>query len=593
MSRSPRWSLLAAFAAVAIVFAACAPGATSPSPSSPTGTPQPPASAEPFTALAYPETGEAPCGQAEAPAGFDKYSGNFKKISAQDARTVVFELCASDVAFLSKIAFTSFAINDTGWLESKIDPAKTENQDIVSQVNGTGPYKLGSWDRGSQIVMEANPDYWGDAPKTQTLVFRWGAEAAQRLTELSAGTVDGIDNVAPEDFATVQGDADLKLEPREGLNILYIGMNNNPTTEGFDNSTNPFANEKVRQAIAMGIDRQRINDQFYPPGSEVASHFTPCSIPNGCAGDAWYEFDAAAAKQLLADAGFPNGFTTKISYRNVARGYLPNPPAVAQDLQQQLKTNLNITATLDEQESTTFLDNSDFGRLDGLYLLGWGADYPDVTNFLDFHFGAGASAQFGDKFDDITSALGEGAGGADDAAREPAYVKANNAIKANVPMIPVVHGGSAVAYRADVQDTHASPLGNEYFGVMVPGDRTQFVWMQNGEPGGLYCADETDGEALRVCEQMTEPLYAYEIGGTAAEPALAEQCVPNAELTVWTCTLREATFHDGATLDANDVVLSYAVQWDTQHPLHKARDGSFTYVSGLFGGFLNPPPPAP
>jgi ABC-type transport system substrate-binding protein len=593
MSRSPRWSLLAAFAVVAIVFAACTPGATSPSPSSPTAITPPPASTEPFDATAYPATGEAPCGQAAATAEFDKYTGNFKKVTAQDARTVVFELCNPDVAFLSKIAFTSFAINDTGWLESKIDPNKTENQDIVSQVNGTGPYSLGTWDRGAQIVMEANPNYWGEAPKTQTLVFRWGTEAAQRLTELAAGTVDGIDNVAPEDFATVQGNADLKLEPREGLNVLYIGMNNNPTTAGFDNSTNPFANEKVRQAIAMGIDRQRITDQFYPPGSEVASHFTPCSIPNGCAGDAWYEFDAAAAKALLADAGFPAGFTTKISYRNASRGYLPNPPAVAQDLQQQLKTNLNITATIDEQESTTFLDNSDAGRLDGLYLLGWGADYPDVTNFLDFHFGAGASVQFGDKFADITSALTEGAGGANDAAREPAYATANSAIKAHVPMVPVVHGGSAVAYRADVQNTHASPLGNEYFGVMTPADRTQFVWMQNAEPGGLYCADETDGESLRVCEQLTDALYAYEIGGTAAEPALAEKCEPNAELTIWTCTLREATFHDGATFDANDVVLSYAVQWDTQHPLHKARDGSFTYFPGLFGGFLNPPLPAP
>jgi ABC-type transport system substrate-binding protein len=93
---------------------------------------------------------------------------------------------------------------------------------------------------------------------------------------------------------------------------------------------------------------------------------------------------------------------------------------------------------------------------------------------------------------------------------------------------------------------------------------------------------------------MTEALYAYEIAGTAAIPALAEVCEPDAELTTWTCTLRSGvTFHDGAALDANDVVLSYAVQWDAEHPLHKGRDGSFSYFPGLFGGFLNPPPPAP
>jgi ABC-type transport system substrate-binding protein len=263
---------------------------------------------------------------------------------------------------------------------------------------------------------------------------------------------------------------------------------------------------------------------------------------------------------------------------------------VATAIQAQLKANLNIDAALDQQDDTTYIDNADGGLLDGLHLLGWGADYPDATNFLDFHFGAGASKQFGDKFDDVTGALQQGAAGKSDAEREPFYVQANNAIRTHVPMIPVVHGGSGVAYRADVDGAHASPLGNETFSVMTPGDRDTFVWMQNGEPGGLYCADESDGESLRVCEQIMEPLYAYEVGGTAAIPALAEECAPNEELTIWTCTLRQGvTFHDGATFDANDVVLSYAVQWDNDHPLHKGRDGSFTYFPGLFGGLLNPP----
>jgi ABC-type transport system substrate-binding protein len=214
-----------------------------------------------------------------------------------------------------------------------------------------------------------------------------------------------------------------------------------------------------------------------------------------------------------------------------------------------------------------------------------------MTNFLDYHFGGGASAQFGDKFPDITDALQAGAAGASDEAREPSYVTANNAIRTHVPMVPIVHGGSGVAYLADVQGAHASPLSNEIFKVMTPGDRNQFVWVQNGEPGGIYCADETDGEALRVCEQINESLYAYEVGGTAVEPALAEVCEPNAELTQWTCKIRQGVqYHDGATLDANDVVLSYAVQWDNDHPLHKGRDGSFTYFPALFGGLLNPPP---
>jgi len=589
MSRTPRrWAprLAVLLASAAIVVAACGGAAVTPSPSAsspPTETSAPSTPDPSFEGMAYPADGEAPCGTAP-------YTGNIKKITATDQSTVVFDLCNPDVAFLPKIAFSAFAINDTAWLESKIDPAGTTNQAIVSEPNGTGPYRLANWARGSEIVMEANPDYWGEFSGAQTLIFRWGTEGNQRVTELQAEAVDGIDNVPPESFPVIQGDDRFALEEREGLNVLYLGFNNNPQNEGFDNATNPLANEQVRQAIAMGINREQIVSEFYPPGSEVATHFTPCSIPNGCAGDPWYEFDAAAAKQMLADAGYPNGFSTKISYRPAVRGYLPDPPAVATALQAQLMANLGIDASLDQQDDTTYLDNADAGLLDGLHLLGWGADYPDATNFLDYHFGAGASAQFGDKFPAITSALQTAAAGANDDEREPAYVEANNAIRTHVPMVPIVHGGSGVAYRADVEGGHASPLSNENFSVMTPGDRDQFVWMQNGEPGGLYCADETDGEALRVCEQILESLYAYEVGGTAAIPSLAEVCEPNDALTTWTCTLRQGvTFHDGATFDANDVVLSYAVQWDAAHELHKGRDGSFTYFPALFGGFLNPP----
>ena len=292
MIRSPRWSPLAALVAtVAIVFAACS-GTTASSAPSTAASAAPStaasASAPAFEAMSYPATGEAPCGEAAAPdATHDKYGGQFKKISAPDARTVVFDLCGSDVAFLSKIAFTSFAINDAGWLASHIDPAATDNQKIVSEANGTGPYKLNAWNRGQDVTYAAYDGYWGEKAKTPTAILRWNKEAAQRLVELQAGTVDGIDNVGPTDFATVEGDANLQLKPRTGLNIFYLG---------FNNTFAPFDNEAVRQAIAKGIDRKRIVDTFYPGGSTVADYFTPCDIPNGCVGDKWYDFDAAAGQ---------------------------------------------------------------------------------------------------------------------------------------------------------------------------------------------------------------------------------------------------------------------------------------------------------
>jgi len=506
-----------------------------------------------------------------------EYGGLFQTIEAVDEMTVRFTMCAPDPAFLSKIAFSAFAIHSSDYLNETGGGGA-----LLETPIGTGPYVLAEWARGDQLVLTRNENYWGEPADNATVVFRWSSEAAQRLLELQSGTVDGIDNVGPDDFATVEADANLQLLVRQALNIFYVGMNNTYA---------PFDNPLVRQAIAMGIDRQRLVDNFFPAGSEVATHFTPCAIPNACTGEAWYEFDPVAARDLLTQAGFPDGFDTEIAYRDVVRGYLPQPGVVAQDIQAQLLENLNINAEIVVMESGAFLEAADAGDLQGLHLLGWGADYPDMTNFLDYHFGAGSSAQFGALWPEITDALRAGAALAIDAERTPFYETANNAIRTNIPMVPISHGASALAFKAAVEGGHASPLGNESMAVMsVPGQDT-FVWMQNAEPISMYCADETDGETLRACEQVLESLYSYEVGGVAAIPSLATACTANEDLTVWTCTLREGVlFHDGSTLDANDVVLSYIVQWDAANPLHIGNTGAFSYWSGLWGAFLNAPP---
>jgi ABC-type transport system substrate-binding protein len=492
---------------------------------------------------------------------------------------VEFQLCQPDVAFLSKIAFTSFAINDSDYLDKH-----SADKSILLQPNGTGPYKLKTWEKGSRVVFEANPNYWGTKALTPNLEFRWSDQAAQRWLELQSGNVDGIDNPGTDDIDAIKANTDVKFYPREGLNTLYIGMNV---------LDKPWTDENVRKAIAMGIDREQIVKNFYPEGSEVATHFTPCSIPFACEGDDTWGFDAAGAKKLLTDANFDFSKTYKISFRKEVRGYLPDPPQIATEIKNQLEANLGIKTTLDLQESGHFLDAAAAGELDGLYLLGWGADYPDMTNFMDYHFGSGSGKKFGKPFDDIVAALNKGAQSADDATRKAAYTDANNLLKQHVPAVIVAHGGSGTAFKADIAGAHSSPLGNENMSVMKAGDRDTLVWMQNGEPLSLYCGDETDGETLRACQMIAESLYTYETGGTAAIPALATECKPNTELTTWTCTLHDGvTFQDGSTLDANDVVASYAAQWDTKHKNHVGRSGAFEYFPGLFGGFLNPPPPS-
>jgi len=588
--RLPRAATL--FAGVVFVAAACTPAAST-APSSAAGTPGAATSATPAAAIKYPETGEVTCPSGGKKGSFNgkDYTGTLKSIEAPDDMTVVFNLCAPDVAFLQKVAFSVFYINDSGWIEKH-----AADGTIKDSLNGTGPYKLDEWRKGDSLIYSAFDNYWdkGTYPLVPKAVLKWATDSGARLQSVQSGNAVGMTLVGPNDFKTVSDDANLLLAPApagEALNTLYIGMNHNDK---------PWSDVNVRKAVALAIDRQRITDNFFPAGSEVATHFTPCALKYGCEGPDWPSSGAAAditqAKDLLSKAGFPNGFKTKIQYRNVFRGYLPDPPAVAQDLKEQL-AKIGIDATIDEQESGTLIGNANAGKLDGIFLLGWGADYPEVTNFMDYHFGAGCTAAFGDCYPDIATPLSAGSSTTDDAARKAAYAEANQKLIDDVPMIPVTHGQYANAYLAGTEGAQVSAISTEVLWGMKPpasfSTPDTVVFTQNAEPIGLYCADETDGESLRACEQSMEGLYGYAVGGTDVRPVLATSCDPNTEGTQWTCKLRPGvTFHDGSTFEAKDVVESFAVQWDAANPLHKGDTGIFEYWGGLWGGNLNPPPPA-
>ncbi len=562
--------LLSLLVLVSLALAACTPAAT----------------AEPATEAPVTEPPEPTEPPTEAPVAFEgqkveaadcSYGGEFQSIEAVDQYTVKFTLCYPDPAFLSKVAFAAFSIQDGDYLnEMGGDSAK-----MSEAPNGTGPFMVQEWVRGDHITFEANPNFWGEAPTINTLIFRWQAEAAARLLELQSGTVEGMFLPSSDDFETIQGDSNLALYPFETGNVFYIGMNN---------TIAPFDNDQVRQAVAMAINKQQIVDTYYPPGSIVAEQFVPPSFSPGFStsgdGAKWYDYDPEAAKALLAEAGFPDGFDVNLSYRDVNRVYLPNVNQVAQEIQTQL-AEIGINVTINKMESGPFLESAAAGK-EALYLLGWGMDYPDATNFYDFHF-ASESARFGNEWPDLVEEIKAAAQVSDPAERQTHYDQVNALIKEHVPMIPVAHGTTANAFKADVGNVVMGPL-NENFEQMTTASG-QLVWLQSAEPIMLYCGDETDGETLRACEQVYDSLLGYAFGGVEPIPALAESWEANADATEWTFTLRQGvTFHNGADFDANDVVATYSALWDAENPNHKGNTGVFEYFTGFFGQFLNAPP---
>jgi ABC-type transport system substrate-binding protein len=278
----------------------------------------------------------------------------------------------------------------------------------------------------------------------------------------------------------------------------------------------------------------------------------------------------------------------------VGRGYLPWPGQAAASLKTQLWENLKIQVKLTTLEDNTFYSALDAGSLPGMYLLGWGADYADVDNFLGTHFGARASLQFGRPDEEIAAVLERGAASGDPEEREAQYAEANTVLAQRVPMVPLVHGGwispnvHAAAYAADVKGAHASPFGLEDFSLLSVAGQDSFTWIQTYEPLSLYCPQADDIESMRACAQVAETLYRFVPGSASVEPGLAEACRPDEGLQTWICTLRPGVrLHDGSLLDANDVAASFAAQWDAGSEMHRQVSEGFTYFSLFWPGFLN------
>lgn len=501
------------------------------------------------------------------------YGGELKAIEALDDFTVRFTLCYPDAGFAAKVALPPFGIHPAEYLAATGGTGK-----LLEAPIGTGPYRLASWGQG-ELRLEVNLEYWGGPAKVPYLQFHWLDDANVRLGHLKVGDVDGIDNPPPETYAEIQSNADLALYPRMNLDTGYLGI----STE-----VKPFDDVRVRQAVAWAIDRAYLVSTFYPPGTFIATHFTPCTISNGCGGESWYDFDPERARMLLAEAGYPDGFETQLVYRDVFRSYLPDPVRTAQAIAEMLAKYLNIRVELTAVDSAEFLDATGAGKLP-LYLLGWSADSPDPAGSLNPYWGEFSGERFKAGFGDIWALLDQAATTSDLVVRTELYAQANDLIKRDVPLVPLVHSGSATAFRANVAGAHSSPLHLESFAAMaLPDVQSTLVWKQATGPQSLYCADETEIDTWRACAQINESLLAFRPGSTDVTIGLAEGFEASDDATVWTFYLRKGVkFHDGSLLDASDVVTSWAVIWDAANPLHRGRTGAFDHFLWLFNGFLN------
>ncbi|MBD8220158.1 ABC transporter substrate-binding protein [Microbacterium sp. CFBP 13617] len=332
--------------------------------------------------------------------------------------------------------------------------APTLSEYAQGHPTGTGPFQFDSWEPGAEATVNAYEGYWGDQGQVQKVIFRVIGDTTARRQALESGSIDGYDLVAPADLGALES-AGYMLTNRDPFNILYLGMNQADPALG---------DIRVRQAIAHAIDKQQLVTQVLPEGTTVASQFMPDSVIGFNSGVTTYDFDQAAAKALLAEAGFTdaNPLTLTFNYPvNISRPYMPNPEQIFTNLQSQLQA-VGIVLNPVSNEWGEYLDLIQGGSEHGIHLLGWTGDYNDPDNFVGTFFG-GTSNEWGFDNTELFSALTSARGLATEAEQDPAYQAVNEQIATFLPGIPLANPVPTLAFAPRVKSYPASPVQDEVY----------------------------------------------------------------------------------------------------------------------------------
>lgn len=282
---------------------------------------------------------------------------------------------------------TNTFIMDKGWAtkHNVLNPqnykAGEENY-AVRNANGTGPYKLVSRDPEVKTVLTRFTGHWGPAPAVTDIQYVTIKEAATRVAALLSGEVDFVQDVPVQDIGRLQGTAGIKVVTGpENRSIFFAYDMGSPKLRSSDAPDNPFAKPKVREAMALVLDRDAIQKVVMRGQSQPSNVAVPPFV-NGWTKelDAYGKPDPARAKALVAEAGYPNGFKVDLHCPNDR--YL-NDEAICQAYVGML-AKAGITANLISQSKTLHFPLIQKRETD-FYLLGWGVppfDSAYVFNFL-------------------------------------------------------------------------------------------------------------------------------------------------------------------------------------------------------------------
>jgi oligopeptide transport system substrate-binding protein len=349
-------------------------------------------------------------------------------VKALDAKTLEVKLEAPTPYFDKLAAFhTLYPVHRKSYEAAPDDWFR--KPDMVT----SGPFKMVSWTPKDKIVLAKNPNFWDAANvKLDKVEYYLIDQESTSTTMYESGQLDiiesGVSNTELDRLKKEKPD-DLKILP--DLGTYYYRFN---VTKA------PMDNAKVRKALALAIDRNAIVTNITKAGQIPATGFVPGGLAdvtgdfrkNG--GDFYKDNDVAAAKALLAEAGYPDGkgfpklsimFNTSEAHKNIA-----------QAIQEMWKKNLGIDVTLDQAEWQVYLDRQ--SKLDyQVSRAGWIGDYADPMTFMDMFVTKGGNNQTGWSNKDYDAAIALAKSSGDPKVRMENMHKAEKILMDEMPIMPI------------------------------------------------------------------------------------------------------------------------------------------------------------
>jgi peptide/nickel transport system substrate-binding protein len=364
-----------------------------------------------------------------------------KSITAKDDKTLVISLKTPHAPLLADLAIYAFAVLPEA-------AVKKQGNKFFNKPFGSGPFQVSSYAPDTEVDLTRNDNFYGTKPKIKTIKVRVITNDNTRVLELQGKKVDIIENPPGNLVAQLKADKNLSVDLFPSGRVDFIQMS------GKDKY---FANVKVRQAVQAALDLNSINKLAYQGNAVVASSFMPYKMLYWDASLPKPTVDLAKAKQLLADAGYPNGFSTDLVTTSGDSAGQAEALVIVDSLK---KVGINVN--IESYEQVTAYDKVRTGKY-GMAERYWTNDIIDPDEVVTFGVDVKAGSNSFDTFWDYPEAAklaNQARSEADPAKRQQMYAKIQQIVAEQVPFLPVSYAPYRYATGAWVKGFHVSPLGN-------------------------------------------------------------------------------------------------------------------------------------